>query len=137
MSESTESAGVPTYSINFEGALSVPSDPGLIFGQEVVGTFRARVDGVNLPRCRNGGLDYTARLTVLGFEPAVPAPNGGRAGGFVESGSLAPAAQRTRLGRARAGLRRFGRTPVGTTIICGGTFIVIYAGFLLAARLVG
>jgi len=126
--------GVPTYSISFDGILPVPSDPGLVFGQEITGTFRARIDGVNLRRDWNGNPDYTARVAVLAFELGEVAIVQGE---VVRSGPMLPPIPPTRLGRIGASLRRFGRTPAGTGITYGGSFALIYGAFLLVARLAG
>jgi hypothetical protein len=130
--------GAPTYSISFDGILPVPSDPGLVFGQEITGTFRARIDGVNLRRDWKGNPDYTARVSVLGFELGEVAIVQGE---VVRSGPMLPAAPKTRLARIGAAWRRFSRTPAGSGITFGvsfvGVYVLIYAGFLLAARLAG
>lgn len=127
-----EATAAASHSISFDGILPVPSDPGLIFGQEITGTFRARVDGVNLRRDWSGKPDYTARVTVLGFDLGEVAIVQGE---VVRSGSMVPAVALTRGQRARAALRRFSRSPLGAGITYGGTFILIYAGFLAAARI--
>lgn len=124
----------PTYSISFDGVLPVPSDPGLVFGQEIAGTFRARIDGVNLRRDWAGNPDYTARVSVLGFELGEHVIVQGK---VVRSGSMVSAVAPSRTRRARAALRRFSRSPLGAGITYGGSSILIYAGLLLAARLAG
>lgn len=125
--------GAPTYSISFDGILPVPSDPGLVFGQEITGTFRARIDGVNLRRDWKGNPDYTARVAVLAFELGEVAIVQGE---VVRSGPMLPPVPPTRLGRIGASLRRFGRTPAGTVITCG-SFFLIYCAFLLVALFAG
>lgn len=127
----------PTYSISFDGILPVPSDPGLVFGQEITGTFRARIDGVNLRRDWKGNPDYTARVSVLGFELGEHAIVQGE---VVRSGSMVPAVPPSRTRRARAALRRFSQSPFGAAVSISGGFgacIVIVAAAYRVASLLG